>query len=177
MANHWIKHNWFDLLVQPSTQTWAISLYAMFLYIYHQRVYSLWQTKLTTIWWRSQSVKYNACGSKFHGFLVQTDPETLRKLSEIPQLFEGKKLSFVGLVNEQQISRGCFWLWNWKMLISTVLLYSKCILVFPCYHEFKLIFLENHTEFWIRVKKLFEPIVLPRKGDGLLLFLKINFLR
>ena len=25
------------------------------------------------------------------------------------------------------------------MLISTVLLYSKCILVFPCYHEFKLI--------------------------------------
>ena len=57
-------------------------------------------------------------------------------------------------------------------MISTVLLYSKCILVFPSYHEFKLIFLENHTEFWIRVKKLFEPIVLPRKGDGLLLFLK-----
>ena len=97
---------------------------------------------------------------------------------EIPQLFEGKKLSFVGLVNGQQITsvaRAVFWLWNWKMLISTVLLYSRCIVVCPCYHEFKLIFLKNHTEFWIRVKKLFEPIVLPRKGDGLLLFLKYTF--
>ena len=57
--------------------------------------------------------------------------------------------------------------------VHDVLLYSKCIVVFPCYHEFKLIFLENHTEFWIRVKKkLYEPIVLTRKGDGLLLFLK-----
>ena len=80
VANHWIKHNWFDLLVQPSTQTWAISLYAMFLYIYHQRVYSLWQTKLTTIWRRSQSVKYNACRSKFHGFLVQTDPGNIKEI-------------------------------------------------------------------------------------------------
>ena len=68
------------------------------------------------------------------------------KLLEIPQLFEGKKLSFLGLVNGQQISRGYFWLWNWKMLIFTVLLYSICIVVFLCYHEFKLIFLENHTE-------------------------------
>ena len=40
-------------------------------------------------------------------------PKRLRKLLGIPQLFEGKKLSFLGLVNAgQQISRGCFWLWN-----------------------------------------------------------------
>ena len=41
--NHWIKHNWFDLLVQPSTQTWAISLYAMFLYA-SASVQFMWQT-------------------------------------------------------------------------------------------------------------------------------------
>ena len=41
-----------------------------------------------------------------------------------------------------------------------------------CYPEFKLRFLENLKSFKIRVKELFEPIVLRGKGDGLLLFLK-----
>ena len=41
-----------------------------------------------------------------------------------------------------------------------------------CYIEFKLSYLKNLKLFSIRVKELFEPIVLPKKGDGFLLFLK-----
>ena len=41
-----------------------------------------------------------------------------------------------------------------------------------CYTEFKLRYLKNLKLFSIRVKELFEPIVLRKKGDGLLLFLK-----
>ena len=40
-----------------------------------------------------------------------------------------------------------------------------------CYHEFKLPYLKNQNLFSIRVKELFEPIVLRKKGDGFLLFL------
>ena len=40
-----------------------------------------------------------------------------------------------------------------------------------CYLEFKLRYLKNLKLFSIRVKELFEPIVLRIKGDGLLLFL------
>ena len=40
-----------------------------------------------------------------------------------------------------------------------------------CYLEFKLSYLENLKLFSIRVKELFEPIVLWRKGDGFQLFL------
>ena len=45
-----------------------------------------------------------------------------------------------------------------------------------CYLEFKLHYLKNLKLFSIRVKELFEPIVLQRKTDGFLLFLKIFFL-
>ena len=38
--------------------------------------------------------------------------------------------------------------------------------------EFKFRYLKNLKLFWIRVKELFEPIVLRKKGDGFLLFLK-----
>ena len=41
-----------------------------------------------------------------------------------------------------------------------------------CYLEFKLRYLKNLKLFSSRVKELFEPIVLRRKGDGFLLFLK-----
>ena len=47
-----------------------------------------------------------------------------------------------------------------------------------CYIEFKLRYLKNLKLFSIRVKDLFEPIVLQKKkkkkkkGDGVLLFLK-----
>ena len=41
-----------------------------------------------------------------------------------------------------------------------------------CYLEFKLRYLKNLNFFSIRVKELFEPIVLRRKDDGFLLFLK-----
>ena len=41
-----------------------------------------------------------------------------------------------------------------------------------CYLEFKLCYLKNLKLFLIRVKELFEPIVLQRKVDGFLLFLK-----
>ena len=40
-----------------------------------------------------------------------------------------------------------------------------------CYLEFKLRYLKNLKLFSIRVKELFTPIVLRRKGDGFLLFL------
>ena len=44
-----------------------------------------------------------------------------------------------------------------------------------CYHEFKLRCLKNQKLFSIRVKELFEPIVLQKKkkkkGDGFSLFL------
>ena len=42
-----------------------------------------------------------------------------------------------------------------------------------CYHEFKLRYLKNQKLFSIRVKELFKPIVLRKKGDGFLLFLKV----
>ena len=42
----------------------------------------------------------------------------------------------------------------------------------PCYLKFKLRYLKNLKLFSIRVKKIFEPIVLRRKGDEFLLFLK-----
>ena len=41
-----------------------------------------------------------------------------------------------------------------------------------CYLEFKLHYLKNLKLFSIRVKELFEPIVLRKKGDGFLLFEK-----
>ena len=41
-----------------------------------------------------------------------------------------------------------------------------------CYLEFKLGYLKNVKLFLIRVKELFEPIVLRKKGNGFLLFLK-----
>ena len=41
-----------------------------------------------------------------------------------------------------------------------------------CYLEFKLHYLKNLKLFSSRVKELFEPIVLRKKGDGFLLFLK-----
>ena len=41
-----------------------------------------------------------------------------------------------------------------------------------CYHEFKLCYLKNQKLFSIRVKELLEPIVVRKKGDGFLLFLK-----
>ena len=42
-----------------------------------------------------------------------------------------------------------------------------------CYVEFKLRYLKNLKLFLIRVKELFEPIVLPKKkSDGFLLFLQ-----
>ena len=41
-----------------------------------------------------------------------------------------------------------------------------------CYLEFKLHYLKNLNFFSIRVKELFESIVLRTKGDGVLLFLK-----
>ena len=37
-----------------------------------------------------------------------------------------------------------------------------------CYLEFKLCYLKNLNLFSIRVKELFEPIVLRRKADGIL---------
>ena len=40
-----------------------------------------------------------------------------------------------------------------------------------CYPEFKLRYLKNLKLFPIRVKELFEPIVLQRKGDRFLLVL------
>ena len=40
-----------------------------------------------------------------------------------------------------------------------------------CYFEFKLRLLKNLKLFSIRIKELFEPIVLREKGDGFLLFL------
>ena len=39
-----------------------------------------------------------------------------------------------------------------------------------CYLEFKLRYLKNLKLFSIRVKELFEPIVLRKKGDGFMLF-------
>ena len=44
-----------------------------------------------------------------------------------------------------------------------------------CYLEFKLRYLKNLKLFLIRVKELFEPIVLQKKkkGDGFLLFLNV----
>ena len=41
-----------------------------------------------------------------------------------------------------------------------------------CYLEFKPCYLKNLKLFSIRVKELFGPIVLRRKADGFLLFLK-----
>ena len=41
-----------------------------------------------------------------------------------------------------------------------------------CYLEFKLRYLANLKLFSIRVKELFKPIVLQKKVDGFLLFLK-----
>ena len=41
-----------------------------------------------------------------------------------------------------------------------------------CYLEFKLHYLKNLELFLIRVKELFEPIVLRKKDDGFMLFLK-----
>ena len=41
-----------------------------------------------------------------------------------------------------------------------------------CYIEFRLSYLKNLKLFLIRFKGLFEPIVLCRKGNGCLLFLK-----
>ena len=43
-----------------------------------------------------------------------------------------------------------------------------------CYLEFKLRYLKNLKLFSIRVKELFEPIVLRKKGDGFLLFLRVR---
>ena len=40
-------------------------------------------------------------GPNFMDFYYRQTPEKLRKSLEIPQLFEGKKLSFVGLANGQ----------------------------------------------------------------------------
>ena len=45
-----------------------------------------------------------------------------------------------------------------------------------CYLEFKLSYLENMKLFSIRVKELFEPIVLRKKATGFALFKSI-FLR
>ena len=45
-----------------------------------------------------------------------------------------------------------------------------------CYLEFKLRYLKNLKLFCIRVKELFEPIVLRKKGDGFLLFFYNIFL-
>ena len=42
-----------------------------------------------------------------------------------------------------------------------------------CHLQFELRYLKNLKLFLIRVKELLEPIVLRRKGDGFLLFLKI----
>ena len=41
-----------------------------------------------------------------------------------------------------------------------------------CYLEFKLRYHKNLKSFSIRVKEFFQPIVLPKTGDGCLLFLK-----
>ena len=41
-----------------------------------------------------------------------------------------------------------------------------------CYLEFKLCYLKNLKSFSIRVKELFEPIVLQMIADKFLLFLK-----
>ena len=41
-----------------------------------------------------------------------------------------------------------------------------------CYLEFKHCYFKNLKLFSINIKQLFEPIVLRRKGDGFLLFLK-----
>ena len=41
-----------------------------------------------------------------------------------------------------------------------------------CYFEFKLCYLKNLKLFSIRVEELYEPIVLQKKADGFLLFLK-----
>ena len=44
--------------------------------------------------------------------------------------------------------------------------------VMYCYHEFNLRYLKNLKLFSIRMKELFEPIVLRKKADMFLLFLK-----
>ena len=46
------------------------------------------------------------------------------------------------------------------------------IRILYCYVEFKLRYLKNVKLFSIGVNWLIEPLVLPRKGDGCLLFLK-----
>ena len=46
-----------------------------------------------------------------------------------------------------------------------------------CYLEFKLRYLKNLKLFSIRVKELFEPIVLRKKGDGFFALFKSIFLR
>ena len=49
--------------------------------------------------------------------------------------------------------------------------FSSLVIVY-CYLEFKLRYLKKLKLFSIRVKELFEPIVLRKKGDGFLLFFK-----
>ena len=48
---------------------------------------------------------------------------------------------------------------------------TGCILVY-CYIEFKLRYLKNLKSFSKRIKELFEPIVLRKKAERFLLFLK-----
>ena len=50
-------------------------------------------------------------------------------------------------------------------------------LIVYCHFEFKLRYLNNLKLFSIRVKEIFEPIVLRTKGDGFFALFKSIFLR
>ena len=73
------------------------------------------------------------------------------------------------------------WQWHhsswWKRNVDSPIKGSQLgafcpLAIVLCYLEFKPCYLENLKLFSIRVKELFEPIVLRKKGDWLLLFLK-----
>ena len=61
---------------------------------------------------------------------------------------------------------------GWRILSPGQIAVMRKWSIVYFYHEFKLRHLKNQKLFSIRVNELFEPIILRRKGDGFLLFLK-----
>ena len=60
----------------------------------------------------------------------------------------------------------------WKLVKGSQLCAFCPYAIVYCYPEFKLRYVKNLKLFLIRIKELLEPIVLRKKGDGFLLFLK-----
>ena len=117
---------------------------------------------LGDISWREIKGLWVTCGKKIHAWCFPVNAPQTRPESEVGAfVYEANCL-----INSKIALRGHNWVH-----------FAHRLYIVYCYLEFKLRYLKNLQLFSIRVKELFQPIVLRKKGRRVFALFIIFFLR